>query len=209
MAAEPAKQEPKLPTTSFAVLGLLTFGEQSGYDLMKFAHKSIGYFWGPAKSHLYAELRRLRDHGYALETQVEQAQRPDKRVYSITPEGERALRTWLETAEVAPEQIKSVFTLKVFFGALMPRESFVAQVKEMHRAARAHFEELLAIEQSIKDQESLFFPYLTLKQGLAHAEAEIRWTEQVLEEVANRETREHQGADSDYQEPASGLGTAK
>lgn len=177
----------KLSTTSYAVLGLLTFGPRSGYDLMKLAQGSIGYFWTPAKSHVYAELRRLTGLGLALEAHVEQAQRPDKRIYSITSEGEGALRQWLEESEVVTEPIKSVFTLKVFFGALMPRATLVAQVQQMQQLARARHDELLAIEELIKDDETFFYPYLTLKQGLVHTEAEVRWTEQVLEELATRE----------------------
>lgn len=181
---EAVSEEPaKLSTTSYAVLGLLTFGARSGYELMKLAQSSIGYFWTPAKSHVYAELRRLTSHGLALETEVEQAKRPDKRVYSITPEGERALRRWLEESEVVAEPIKSVFTLKVFFGALMPRDKLVGQIEQMQRLARARLDELLAIEQMIKDDETFFYPYLTLKQGLLHSEAEILWTEQALHEL--------------------------
>lgn len=185
----------KLSTTSYAVLGLLTFGPRSGYELVKLAHSSIGYFWTPAKSHVYAELRRLTSHGFAVETEVEQAKRPDKRTYSITPEGERALRRWLEESEVVTEQIKSVFTLKVFFGALMPRAKLVAQVREVQQLARLNLEELRAIEQVIKDDETFFYPYLTLKQGVAHTEAEIRWTEQVLADLATKVERES-GAES-------------
>jgi PadR family transcriptional regulator, regulatory protein AphA len=180
-------QEATLATTSYAVLGLLTFGPRSGYDLMKLAEKSIGHFWTPAKSHVYAELRRLKDCGHALETEVEQVQRPDKRVYSITPAGEHALRRWLEHSEVVTEQMKSTFTLKVFFGALMPKETLVAQVEEMQRLARAKHDELVTIEHMIENDESFFYPHLTLKQGLAHVEAEIRWTDEVLDELSRRE----------------------
>jgi len=34
-----------LSDTEHAVLGLLTFGERSGYELDKLAGRSIGYFW--------------------------------------------------------------------------------------------------------------------------------------------------------------------
>ena len=48
-----------LSDTEYAVLGLLTFGERSGYELDKLAGRSIGYFWRPAKSKIYAILPRL------------------------------------------------------------------------------------------------------------------------------------------------------
>ena len=42
-----------LTTTEAAVLALLAIeGEQSGYDLLKQASRSIGQVWAPAKSQL-------------------------------------------------------------------------------------------------------------------------------------------------------------
>jgi DNA-binding PadR family transcriptional regulator len=78
----------KLPATSYAILGLLTFGQElSGYDLGKVVEQSIGFFWTPAKSQVYGELRRLVAVGYATGREVEQSGRPDKRLYAITPDG--------------------------------------------------------------------------------------------------------------------------
>ena len=63
MAKSPGDKQ--LPTTAYAVLGLVSFGETSGYDLKQFADRSINYFfWSPATSQIYAELRRLKSLGY-------------------------------------------------------------------------------------------------------------------------------------------------
>jgi PadR family transcriptional regulator AphA len=172
-----------LPTTSFAVLGLLTFGEHSGYDLHQLVEQSIGFFLTPAKSQIYAELRRLVSLGYAVEREVEQDRRPDKRVYRITASGRRALREWLEEAEVPPDEIKSPFLVKVFFGARMDRGALLSQLKEARREARERLDQLKVIEDAIKDQDDLFFPYLTLKSGLAHCRASIRWADEVIRDL--------------------------
>ena len=57
-------QLPELPSTSYAVLGLLSGGrELSGYDLRKWAANSLQFFyWSPSLSHIYTELRRLDRH---------------------------------------------------------------------------------------------------------------------------------------------------
>lgn len=176
-----------LPTTSFAVLGLLTFGEHSGYELFQLVEQSIGFFLTPAKSQIYAELRRLVSLGYAVEREVEQDRRPDKRVYRITPSGQRALREWLEEAEVAADEIRSPFLVKVFFGARMDRQALLSQLREARREARERLDQLKLIEDAIKDQDDLFFPYLTLKSGLAHTRASIRWADEVIKDLEARE----------------------
>jgi DNA-binding PadR family transcriptional regulator len=176
-----------LPTTSYAVLGLLTFGTMSGYDVKKVADQSLAFFFTPAKSQIYSELRRLVSLGYATEREVEQDRRPDKRLYRITDRGRRALRDWLDTAEVESGEIKSPFLVKVFFGAHMSREALLAQVKEVRRRDAEELQTLKGIETVIKDQEEMFFPYLTLKCGLAAARAVLRWEDEVIRELEKRE----------------------
>jgi PadR family transcriptional regulator, regulatory protein AphA len=182
-----AKSERDLPVTSYAVLGLLTFGERSGYDLSKLVEESIGFFFTPAKSQIYAELKRLVSRGYATEREVEQDRRPDKRLYAVTEEGREALREWVEGAEVAPDEVKSPFLVKLFFGNHMSREALLAQLKEVRRQAQEKLDHLRIIESAIKDEEHLFYPYLTLKCGLSYARASIRWADQSIREVEGRE----------------------
>jgi DNA-binding PadR family transcriptional regulator len=73
--------------TECAVLGLLTRGERSGYDLLKTIERSVGFFWTPAKSQLYALLPKLVERGLLNARRVEQDKRPAKTLYRITPAG--------------------------------------------------------------------------------------------------------------------------
>ena len=96
-----------LTTTEAAVLGVLTWGPMSGYDLKKAIDSSVGYFWGPAKSGIYALLPRLAESGLATSRQIAQSGRPDKRVYRITARGRAALRTWIRTHPPLPIPIET------------------------------------------------------------------------------------------------------
>ena len=179
-----------LPNTSYAVLGLLTFGETSGYDLKRLADRSIRYFfWSPASSQVYAELRRLTSLGYATEREMRQERRPDKRLYRITPQGEQALRRWLDRPEVEPDVIKSTFLLKLFFGGMVSRETLVAQIEERRSQTEQTLAELEAIEQRIKDDDGYTFPYLTLRSGIAHGRARLDWAEEMLQELEGDESQ--------------------
>ena len=56
----------------------------SGYDLRKKGVDiGVGYFWGPAKSQIYAVPPRLVERGHATVKRVSQDQRPDKSVYRL------------------------------------------------------------------------------------------------------------------------------
>jgi PadR family transcriptional regulator AphA len=177
----------KLGTTSYAILGLLTFGAKSGYDVLKLVEQSIGHFWSPAKSQVYTDLRRLARAGLATEEMVEQEQRPNKRSYAITDKGRETLVEWLTEGPFEPDHVRSPFTVRLFFGHLVGRSSVIAQVEESRRNAERSLAELRATEADIKDNEDLFFPYLTLKSGLVHCEAQIRWADEALDALRKRE----------------------
>lgn len=177
-----------LPVTTWAILGMLTFGSKSGYDLSKMVEQSIGHFFSPAKSQIYSELRRLVSLGFADVEHVNQTVRPNKRLYSITAEGRRELREWLETSEVEPDSIRSPFLLKMFFGALISREVLIGQVKQAHEQAQLELKILEDLETEISGNPEYFYPNLVLRFGLAHNRASVAWTQQVLHELEQDES---------------------
>ena len=63
-----------LPTTAYAILGLLSFGEEfTGYEVRQRALSSLRYFfWSPAMSQVYTELRRLKALGLVAERAARQ-----------------------------------------------------------------------------------------------------------------------------------------
>ena len=177
----------KLPATTYGILGLLTFGERSGYDLSKLANESIGFFFSPAKSHIYSELRRLVSLGYATEQEVAQEGRPDKRVYAVTDTGRAALREWLESPDVEPDEFKSPLLLKLFFGAETTRETLLGHLERMRARYEEELETYRTIERVIKHEPSLYYPYLTLRCGLRATRSSIRWIDETIEELKRRD----------------------
>ena len=100
------------------MLGLLTDGERSGYDLLRAAEQSVGFFWTPAKTQLYAVLRKLVENGFATSRRVRQTDRPDKMLYRITYEGLERLRTGLE--QIGSNVNRNLLELRIFYGAHRP-----------------------------------------------------------------------------------------
>jgi PadR family transcriptional regulator AphA len=175
-----------LSTTEFAVLGLLSYGEHSGYEIKKAAERSIGYVWTPAKSHIYAVLPRLVAGGFATARRVTQQRRPDKQVYRITKQGRAAFLEWLEEPIDERPGAQSPFLLKVFFGARMSTKALAAHIERKRVLTVAELEEYREIEQRIRDKEESYFGYATLRWGIAQAEAWIRWADEILGELEER-----------------------
>jgi len=94
-------EQAALPTTSYAVLGMLALRSWTGYELTQQMRRSLDYCWPKAESVLYDEPRRLVQRGLARTTQEEHGGRTRTR-YTITAAGRRALRTWLATDPSPP-----------------------------------------------------------------------------------------------------------
>jgi DNA-binding PadR family transcriptional regulator len=129
--------EPALPSTSYAVLGLLSFGrELSGYELKKWADHSLRFFyWSPALSNIYGELRRLEARGYVEARAVAQDDLRNKRLFAITPPGRAALAAWVQGQPPAPLVTKDQLLLKVWAGHIVERERLQELVAEEERVA--------------------------------------------------------------------------
>ena len=169
---------PPVTATEVAVLGLLADGERSGYDLLRAAERSVGFFWTPAKTQLYAVLRKLVANGFATSRLVRQQERPDKTLYRLTDAGLERLRTGLE--QVHSSVNKNPLELRIFFGEHRPLDAVVADLEAVRDSAREHLGELERIEETF-DHDRYLFPYLTLLRGKENARADVAWAERALE----------------------------
>lgn len=176
----PATRRPAASPTTYAVLGLLAAGDTSGYDLVKHAEEAFGLFWIPAKSHVYTELRRLADLGWASEREVDQLARPDKRVYEITTDGREALAAWLTDTGYQHEPARSTFLLKLYFGSARSGGTIRERVQAFRDETVRLIAALEARTASLGRASSTSGPSLVLSFGLAQARAMLAWSDETL-----------------------------
>jgi DNA-binding PadR family transcriptional regulator len=171
-------QTTTVAATEAAVLGLLASGERSGYDLEKLARGSVGYFWAPARSQIYAVLPRLVEAGLAERRELVHGRGPAKQLYRITAAGREALGGWLEEGPIGPEPDRNLLLLKVFFGGLMRPERLREQIGERRLEAGRLKAELVEIEAAAAARGSTdTFAALTRRYGHEWADAVIRWAD--------------------------------
>ncbi|MEV6841273.1 PadR family transcriptional regulator [Streptomyces sp. NPDC051133] len=159
-------ERPALPATGWAVLGLLSFGEElSGYDLKKWADWSLRFFyWSPSFSQIYSELKRLEQAGYVTARMVAQETgNRDKKVYRITDEGMDAVRTWARESPVEPPVLKHGVMLRLWLGHLLEPEQMrdvLARHREYAETMRRRAE---ADAEGGRAEQAWAYPVLTLK----------------------------------------------
>jgi DNA-binding PadR family transcriptional regulator len=201
-AGEPAGR-PGLPVTGWAVLGLLSFGrELSGYDMKKWADRSMGlFFWSPSFSQIYSELKRLEAAGLAVSRTVEQSPGPrSKRCYAITEAGRAALRSWARQAPVDPMVLKHGPLLRLWLGHLQEPEQMRGVLAQHIQYAEAMRR---SAEQDIKgaqDNEEWVYPAVALKWAERYYRSERALAEAMLEDLEQIWRERGEGP----QEPADG-----
>ena len=177
----------ELPTAAYVILGMLRLGARSGYDIKRAAEASTRFFWTISQAQIYPNLKRLEQAGLVT-GRSEPRGRRRRRVYDVTPEGERVLVAWLLREEQLGFEVRDVATLKFFFCDLLEEQDALEHI----RAMRARCERLL--EQLKRESEPVAlmlerhgerFPLLTLRLGTAIQEAIAEWCGEVERQLSS------------------------
>lgn len=176
-----------------AILGFLSYSPFTGYDLKKFFDQSVHHFWSADQSQIYRTLSRLSEESLVEMTVVEQRDRPDRKLFSITDKGRKALRDWLAVPFQGGEARNPVL-LKTFFSAKCTDEEVLVQFKDASRQIKAMLAEYEMVPEIIEVFKSLvnsdrevFFWKLTLEWGVMTTKANLDWAESIITRIENNQ----------------------
>jgi PadR family transcriptional regulator, regulatory protein AphA len=173
----------------FAILGFLNYHPYTGYDLKKIFDTSIRHFWPADQSQIYRTLTHLTGQGFAEMEKVPQADRPDRKVYSITETGRAELTRWLSGPPPLGDT-RSAPLIQVFFAGQLSDEQILVKFEgfaAILRAILAQYEQVPAqiqpYRQEITSPREHFFWMLTLDNGVRSMRAALEWAENVIEQI--------------------------
>jgi len=188
--AEPPDSPHDLPVTAYALLGLLTFGDElTGYELKQRADNTLRFYWvSPAMSQIYTELARLTEHGLLEPVTTEGGGRRTT-AYRITSQGSRTLREWIDGARVGFPTLKHTVLLRLLVGhASDParmRELLEGYVVELAEALR----DLRQVRESLRGDDGpgqpFYYPSIVADWGLDYFAAEMRHSRRALARLAD------------------------
>ena len=169
-------------------LGLLNYYPMTGYEINEVFRESLDYFWVAQTSQIYRELQNLKKNGWVEDRVIEQKGRPDKRLFSITPEGEEELKRWLKAGD--PLKTNTPMLMKSFFFSEIPKEdarAFYRHIIDDAESFLAESEQKEKKLESIKAGEggadNALYWGMTLDYGIRFYTMLIEWAESCLEKL--------------------------
>ncbi len=146
--------EKPLPTTGYAVLGLLAVRPWTTYELAKQVQRSLGWFWPRAERKLYDVPPDLVARGLATVTEGHTGRRA-RSVYRITPAGRRALRRWLGLPS-QPPTLEFEAMVKLFFADSGSLDDLHRTLESVAHAAEERRLELIEMIEATDDATAEF-----------------------------------------------------
>ena len=130
----------KVSPGTYGLLGMLAVRSWTGYELTGQMRRSLRFVWSSSDGHLYREQKRLVELGWA-DVETEPSGGRSRKRYTITPEGEAALRAWLSTSPQEPHfEIEGL--LRLFFAEHGTLDDLAASMEATAAAARSMLEEV-------------------------------------------------------------------
>jgi DNA-binding PadR family transcriptional regulator len=170
--------------TDFAILGILTHGPQTGYDIKKHISNSIGYFWQESYGQLYPTLKSLVKRGFAVMHTEATEGKPDRKVYQITEPGLIEFRKWLLIPIENLPKLRNEFLLKLFFGKQVPVEINISHLQRYKEYCQSYLEDLenvrLIIEEQAGQSDKVYW-LITVSNGHHLLKAAIEWCNESIQ----------------------------
>ena len=161
-----------LTPTAKVILGMLSMGPKSGYEIKSLVDRSTRFFWAASYGQIYPELRHLSDAGLIEGTDARQGERR-RTVYRLTEEGEAVLERWLSSPPEVYE-MRHEGMLKTFFADALGPAQRVERLREMEAQHRDKVAALREVEPAAS-QSPDSSPYLVLRFGIEFNEWVVEW----------------------------------
>jgi DNA-binding PadR family transcriptional regulator len=159
------------------LLGLLMSEPKHGYELHQEFSQNLGRVWEIGLSQLYAQLKLLEEAGLLTAQTEPQPNRPPRKIYHLTPEGQEVFMDWVHQPTPYLRHIRVEFLARLYFFqqlSLPGLDQLVAEQKAVCQAQMGRFERLAG---ETEDQ----FRRLVLEFRRGQLEAVIRWLDRCLE----------------------------
>ncbi|MFI6298662.1 PadR family transcriptional regulator [Nonomuraea sp. NPDC050790] len=163
------------------LLALLAKEPAHGYELKQALELTFGSAYpSPNIGQIYVTLGRLEKDGLVRAVDVEQSNRPNKKVYYLTAEGREALTQWVDEPTEGP-RVRDEFFMKLVLAPLTGVSDQMALISRQRR----HY---LALMRDLNDLLERTDPAnrvatLLIEGAMLHLQADLDWLQRCQEDL--------------------------
>jgi DNA-binding PadR family transcriptional regulator len=166
------------------ILGMLAQEPMSGYDIKRLM-QGFGWLVGDASyGSLYPALHRLHQDGLVTVEVQPGLDKPPRKVYSITEEGEAVLAAWVSEPQAANPSLKA-FVMRLNLAGNQSEASLISDLRQRRAQVAEHHSALQEEAGAFDDQVDLGHR-LTLDYAVTMAAAELAWLDHTLDGFSQR-----------------------
>jgi PadR family transcriptional regulator AphA len=182
-----ARGSAQLLPAEYALLGLLAAGPAHGYDLHR-AFAPGGVLAEVCRvpiNQLYAMLKKLASRDLVHEQGAEATgTAPPRRLFALTPGGERVLAEWLAGPVTHTREVRLEFLLKLYFAGQRDPAQVAALLAAQHVQTRAVVDRLQDELAALGTAPPTDFRRLVVDVRVRQNQAVLAWLEDALRAVA-------------------------
>ncbi|MCL2188487.1 MAG: PadR family transcriptional regulator [Defluviitaleaceae bacterium] len=174
------------------LMGLLNQKPMTGYDLDKLFNASLVFFWPAQYSQIYSELDKMEKKGWLTSQRVIQEDKPNKRIYTLTPAGKGEFLGWLSTTEIdlkSSFSIKSEFLMRLFFAGYASKAQVLEMLRALQDACYARRTDYEKVKESIIEDGDDEYVQLTALYGEMANETRLAWVEKAINHIEKMEEK--------------------
>jgi DNA-binding PadR family transcriptional regulator len=156
------------------LLSALRDHEMHGYQLNEMLGQYAGIPIRLTRSNAYKLLKKMEQDGWVTFREEQEGNRPPRRVYQITPEGEAAFQQMLRDSLAGYAEPEFPSAVAFNYLELLPAEEAVSLLRQRREKVAAHLEDVAGIPDEMREAH-LGIAYLN-----RFYQAEIEWLDDLI-----------------------------
>ncbi|MEV7996822.1 PadR family transcriptional regulator [Streptomyces sp. NPDC086077] len=167
------------------LLALLARGPAHGYELKQDLEQLLGAAYPqPNIGQIYVTLGRMEKSGLIEGEEIEQSNRPNKKIYHLTDAGREALHAWYEETADEP-RVRDEFFMKL---ALAPQTGLADQIALINKQRRQYLNTMRSLSKlAATENRDNRVAQLLIEGAMLHLQADLDWLERCQEELEEQE----------------------
>src|SRR5258706_2418097 len=167
----------------YGILGLISEEPLHGYEVKTRFEAMLGGTWEVNIGQVYSTLQRL-ERDELVEAVGERGDR-GRLAYQVTDAGRAELQRWLSEPDAAPQEIHDELFVKLMLIRRLANGNLEGLIARQRRVYLQRLRDLAELERRARAEQRPDLLLLLLKGAVIHTEADIKWLDACLEEIAS------------------------